>query len=155
MSTLVTPGSSTRTAWSSSSCPVSSPSRTMMRTSSAMSGTILVVAVDKTSARERCTWCGERVERDDGFRLLEEAGGRRAVFCRRGRVAPWSVQGPDWEAGEPQGAAALARGLDECAQCGAALGDVRVVLVRPRGGHRIPDAFCAVGHGVDWAKAGG
>jgi hypothetical protein len=126
-----------------------------MRTSSAMSGTIPVVAVDKTSARERCTWCGERVERDDGFRLLEEPGERRAVFCRLEHVVPWSMQGPHWEAGEPQEPTALARGLDECAQCGAALDDVRVVLVRHRGEHRIPDAFCSVGHAADWAKAGG
>ena len=24
-----------------------------------------------------------------------------------------------------------------------------------RGEHRIPDAFCSVGHAADWAKAGG
>ena len=43
----------------------------------------------------------------------------------------------------------------ECARCGVTLGDVRIVLVRHRGEHRIPDAFCSVDHMADWAKAGG
>jgi hypothetical protein len=32
---------------------------------------------------------------------------------------------------------------------------VRVVLVRHRGEHRIPDAFCSPDHMSEWAKAGG
>jgi len=42
-----------------------------------------------------------------------------------------------------------------CARCGEPLGEVRVVLVRHRGEHRIPDAFCSVDHMADWAKSGG
>jgi hypothetical protein len=30
-----------------------------------------------------------------------------------------------------------------------------VVLVRHRGEHRIPDAFCSADHLASWAKAGG
>src|SRR5215218_9904351 len=101
MSTFVTAGSSTRIAWSSSSCPVSSPSRTIIRTSSAMPRTIPVAAAEETYAYERCTWCGARVERDDGFRLGEEPGERRAVFCRLEHVVPWALQGAHWEAGAP------------------------------------------------------
>ena len=31
---------------------------------------------------EHCSWCGEDVPGDDGFRAFEPAGERRAVFCR-------------------------------------------------------------------------
>ncbi|HEY2600160.1 MAG TPA: hypothetical protein VGI67_01295 [Thermoleophilaceae bacterium] len=104
------------------------------------------------TSEERCSWCGAGVEPGDGWRLTEPAGARRAVFCRLEHIVPWAIQGPKWEAGEselPDGAA------DECAHCGERLGDTRVVLVRHRGGHRIPDAFCSVEHAADWAKAGG
>lgn len=100
---------------------------------------------------ERCTWCGEPVEREDGWRAGELPGARVATFCRLEHVVPWHIQGPHWEPGEP----AQPAGHDECAQCGAALGDVRVVLVRHRGEHRIPDSFCSADHMADWAKAGG
>ncbi|MCA1842826.1 MAG: hypothetical protein LC792_06460 [Actinobacteria bacterium] len=102
---------------------------------------------------DRCTWCGEQVERDDGFRLAERPGERRAVFCRLEHVVPWSLQGPHWEAGHPDEPS----GVDaaECSQCGASLGDVSLLLVRHRGEHRIPDGFCSVEHLDAWAKAGG
>jgi hypothetical protein len=120
-----------------------------------MSRTIPVVTGDPTSARERCTWCGERVDRDDGFRLGEEPGERRAVFCRLEHLVPWAIQGAHWEAGAPEEPAELAGALASCAHCGTALDDVRVLLVRHRGEHRIPDAFCSVEHAATWAKAGG
>ena len=102
---------------------------------------------------QSCSWCGKRVEEEDGFRAYEPAGERRAVFCRLEHVVPWAMQGPHWEAG----------GVDEpdsgeqagCAHCGSRLGDVWVLLVRNRGEHRIPDRFCSVEHLADWAKAGG
>ena len=108
-----------------------------------------------TSPEERCSWCGERVDRDDGFRLLEEPGARRAAFCRLEHVVPWALQGAHWEAGEGDEPPGLLRDLDTCAHCGAELGDVRVALVRHRGEHRIPDVFCSVDHAAGWAKAGG
>jgi hypothetical protein len=120
-----------------------------------MPGTLPVVDAAQTS--ERCTWCGKRVDRDDGFRLAEEPGERHAAFCRLEHVVPWAIQGAHWEAGageEPP--AAQANGaLSSCAQCGTELADVRLYLTRHRGEHRIPDAFCSVGHAADWAKAGG
>lgn len=110
---------------------------------------------EQTSRLERCTWCGAHVDPDDGFRLLEEPGERRAAFCRLEHVVPWAMQGAHWEAGNGEEPGALLEGLDHCAHCGAELGDVRVVLVRHRGEHRIPDAFCSAAHAGDWAKAGG
>jgi hypothetical protein len=110
---------------------------------------------DQTSAFERCTWCGERVEPDDGFRLAEEPGARHAAFCRLEHVVPWALQGAHWEAGAAAEPGAVVEGLSTCAQCGADLDDVRVLLVRHRGEHRIPDAFCSVDHAAAWAKAGG
>jgi hypothetical protein len=103
---------------------------------------------------DRCTWCGEPVERDDGFRAYEPAGERRATFCRLEHIIPWVITGARWEAGplsEPPG-------IDEaerCSHCDAELGDVHVLLVRHRGEHRIGDAFCDVEHLAAWAKAGG
>lgn len=104
---------------------------------------------------ERCTWCGAEVEPDDGFRLREAAGGRRTVFCRLEHVVPWAIQGANWESGSFGEAPALPEEPERCAQCGAPLGDSTVMLVRHRGGHRIPDAFCSVDHLLAWAKAGG
>ena len=112
-----------------------------------------MAAADKTS--ERCSWCGDRVDPDDGFRMTEEPGARRAVFCRLEHVVPWALQGAHWEAGDDDEPAARGNGLDTCAHCGAALDDVRVLLTRHRGEHRIPDAFCSAGHAAEWAKAGG
>ena len=106
------------------------------------------------TAGERCLWCGEDVPRDDGFRLLEPAGARGGAFCRLEHVVPWAMQGAHWEAVE----AAPPAGLplpDACAECEGPLPDTRLLLVRHRGEHRIPDAFCGVDHLLAWAKAGG
>jgi hypothetical protein len=103
------------------------------------------------AGNERCTWCGRAVEPEEGYRAGETPGARRAVFCRLEHVVPWFIQGPHWEAGE----AIAEDGPEECSQCGARLGDVRVQLVRHRGPHRIPDAFCSADHLAEWAKAGG
>ena len=113
------------------------------------------MSVDPGPSSERCTWCGARVEPEDGFRAAEEAGERRAVFCRLEHVVPWAIQGAHWEAGEPDEPEALTAAVDECAQCGQALGDVYLVLVRHRGEYRIPDGFCSVDHLEAWAKSGG
>jgi hypothetical protein len=104
---------------------------------------------------ESCTWCGTSVEADDGFRLYEPAGDRRATFCRLEHVIPWAIQGPHWEAGALDEAPATASGSRTCAHCGHELSDVHVLLVRHRGENRIPDDFCSVDHLVEWAKAGG
>jgi hypothetical protein len=104
---------------------------------------------------ERCTWCGAAVERDDGFRLTERPGERSAVFCRLEHVVPWAFQGARWTAGLPDEPSAVADGIVSCAHCGDALGDVQVTLIRHRGEHRIPDAFCSVDHAASWARAGG
>jgi len=100
---------------------------------------------------EQCNWCGEAIEPGDGWRAGEQPGARKAAFCRLEHVVPWAMQGPHWDAGE----IATPDAGEDCAQCGARLGDVRVVLVRHRGEHRILDAFCSVDHMADWAKSGG
>jgi hypothetical protein len=99
-----------------------------------------------------CSWCGEPVAEGDGYRAGEEPGERRAAFCRLEHVVPWSITGAHWEAGRIAGEPGS---LDRCAQCEQPLGEVRVVLVRHRGEHRIPDGFCSVDHLATWAKAGG
>ena len=118
---------------------------------------------------EQCTWCGGDVEADDGFRAYEPAGERRATFCRLEHLIPWSIQGAHWEAGElPEGAPqakarsdpisagpTLDEGPSNCSHCEAELTDAHVLLVRHRGEHRVPDAFCSVDHMAEWAKAGG
>jgi hypothetical protein len=104
---------------------------------------------------EQCSWCGTEVEADDGFRAFEPAGERRAVFCRLEHVVPWAIQGAHWDAGAFDEMPSLDEGPLSCAHCSAKLGDVHVLLVRHRGEHRIPDAFCNVDHMLDWAKAGG
>lgn len=107
------------------------------------------MAPDSTTA---CSWCGRAVDPDDGYRLAEPAGDRSAVFCRLEHVVPWSIQGPRWEPGTP---VLPVEEPESCAHCGEPLRDTRVVLVRHRGPHRIPDAFCSVDHLAAWAKAGG
>jgi hypothetical protein len=107
------------------------------------------------SGRELCSWCGARVEPEDGFRAAEEAGERRAVFCRLEHVVPWAFHGAHWEAGTVAEPPRLAESLETCSQCGEPLPDTRVLLVRHRGEHRVPDAFCSVDHLAEWAKAGG
>jgi hypothetical protein len=104
---------------------------------------------------DRCAWCGADVDRDEGFRAAEPAGERRAAFCRLEHVVPWVMHGAPWEAGRALPDGDDGHGLGVCAQCGADLGDTRVVLVRHRGEHRIADAFCGVEHLHDWARRGG
>ena len=125
--------------------------------------TVLVEAGASTSeGRERCTWCGEAVERDDGFRLAEPAGtgdeplgARRAVFCRLEHVVPWVIQGAHWEPGALGEPPELDEAQRDCAHCGEPLPELHLLLVRHRGDHRIPDAFCSIDHLSAWAKAGG
>jgi hypothetical protein len=100
---------------------------------------------------EHCAWCGEPVESEDGFRAGELPGEWRATFCRLEHVVPWFIQGPHWK----PGAIEVGGAPQTCSQCGEPLGDVRVLLVRHRGEHRIPDAFCSAEHLADWAKSGG
>ena len=102
-----------------------------------------------------CSWCGDVIEREEGWRAQEVPGARRAAFCRLEHVVPWAIQGAHWDAGEIEEPGGLIEDPGECAHCGAPLGDVHVVLVRHRGEHRIPDAFCSVDHMAEWAKAGG
>jgi hypothetical protein len=104
---------------------------------------------------ERCSWCGAALEPGDGWRAEERAGERVAGFCRLEHVVPWAIKGAHWEAGvlrEPKG---LEDSLTHCAGCGEALPESYVLLVRHRGEHRIPDAFCSPAHMGDWAKRGG
>jgi hypothetical protein len=109
----------------------------------------------REQSTDPCSWCGDPIERDDGWRVQELPGTRKAAFCRLEHVVPWSIQGARWEPGEIEEPSDIADDLDACARCGVALGDVHLVLVRHRGAHRIPDAFCSVAHMADWAKAGG
>jgi hypothetical protein len=104
---------------------------------------------------DTCSWCGNAIEREDGWRVQEVPGARHAAFCRLEHVVPWKIQGAHWEPGEIEEPAGLADDLEACGYCHAALQDVYVVLVRRRGGHRIPDAFCSADHMAEWAKAGG
>jgi hypothetical protein len=101
---------------------------------------------------DSCSWCGTAIEAGDGWRAGEQPGARRAAFCRLEHVVPWAMQGPHWEPGEVESPGDVPR---DCSHCGAALGDVRVLLVRHRGEHRIPDGFCSVDHLAAWAKSGG
>ena len=66
----------------------------------------------------KCTWCGEEVDAEDGFRLYEPAGDRRATFCRLEHVIPWAIQGPHWEAGDLDETTSIEEGPLKCAQCG-------------------------------------
>jgi hypothetical protein len=104
---------------------------------------------------ESCSWCGDAIEATDGWRAQEVPGARRAAFCRLEHVVPWSIQGAHWEAGEIEEPSGVIGAPGDCAHCDAALGDVHVLLVRHRGEHRIPDAFCSADHMAEWAKAGG
>jgi hypothetical protein len=108
-----------------------------------------------TLVSERCSWCGRELEPGDGWRAAEPAGERVAGFCRLEHVVPWEMQGARWEAGTLREPARLQDSLTHCAHCGEPLPDSYVLLVRHRGEHRIPDAFCSPGHMADWAKRGG
>lgn len=104
---------------------------------------------------ERCSWCGEPIDAEDGYRLGEKAGERKAAFCRLEHVVPWAIQGAHWDPGtieEPADQRAIAR----CARCDEELDpETRIVLVRHRGEHRVADAFCTITHLREWAQAGG
>jgi hypothetical protein len=104
---------------------------------------------------EPCTWCGDDVGPDDGFRAYELAGGRRAVFCRLEHIIPWVIQGSHWGAAGLSESAGTETPPSGCSHCVAQLGEGHVLLVRHRGAHRIADGFCSVTHMRDWAKAGG
>lgn len=108
----------------------------------------------RASQWERCTWCGDAVEPDDGFRLADAMAERGAVFCRLEHVVPWAIQGAHWKPAAPREPPS-AETPSTCAQCGAGLAGGRLLLVRHRGGHRIPDSFCSIDHLLAWAKAGG
>jgi hypothetical protein len=104
---------------------------------------------------DTCTWCGADVSPDDGFRLYEPAGDRRATFCRLEHVIPWAIRGAHWEAGELTEPASIDRGAITCALCGREVDDVHLLLLRHRGEARVADDFCSVDHLLEWAKAGG
>jgi hypothetical protein len=106
-------------------------------------------------AVQTCSWCGDTVDPGDGWRAEEPAGERRAAFCRLEHVVPWSIQGARWDAGRLDEPAGLTDSLTHCAHCGEPLPDTYTLLVRHRGQHRVPDAFCSVDHMAEWAKRGG
>jgi hypothetical protein len=106
-------------------------------------------------SEERCSWCGIELEPGDGWRAAEPAGERIAGFCRLEHVVPWAIQGPRWEPGALREPGGIESTLTECAQCGEPLADDYVLIVRHRGEHRIPDAFCSADHMAAWAKRGG
>ncbi len=103
----------------------------------------------------KCDWCGKALRADEGFRAAEEAGERLAAFCRLEHVVPWAMQGPHWRAGTLPARPREEAALSACAECGVAVDETRVLLVRHRGEHRIADAFCGVDHLLLWARAGG
>lgn len=102
-----------------------------------------------------CSWCGAGIDPGDGWRASEPAGERIAAFCRLEHVVPWAIQGAHWQAGTLSEPGRLEESLTECSHCGAPLPDTYVLLVRHRGEHRIPDAFCSTEHMAQWAKRGG
>ena len=104
---------------------------------------------------EVCSWCGETVEPDVGWRACEPDSDRRAVFCRLEHVVPWVIQGAHWEPGTILDDDDDGDGLGRCVRCGVPLDDKRVLLVRHRGEHRIADTFCGTEHLLEWARNGG
>jgi hypothetical protein len=104
---------------------------------------------------EICSWCGAGIEPGDGWRAAEPAAERRAAFCRLEHIVPWALRGARWTPGTLSEPPDIEAPLTECAQCGAPLSDAGVLLVRHRGEHRIPDAFCSADHMATWAKRGG
>lgn len=108
-----------------------------------------------SGSSERCTWCGKTIHAEEGFRAYEPAGSRKAAFCRLEHLIPWSIQGPQWEAGDLDEPERTEGGPLRCSWCDKELGEVHVLLVRHREGFRIPDDFCTLDHLIDWAKNGG
>jgi hypothetical protein len=104
---------------------------------------------------EPCSWCGETVEADAGFRAAQPEAERRAVFCRLEHVVPWVMRGARWQPGNGLEPDDDDSALGRCARCGSLLAEHRVLLVRHRGEHRIADVFCGTEHLLEWAKAGG
>src|SRR5687768_911174 len=88
-----------------------------------------VPRMESAGTSERCTWCGATIEREDGWRLAERAGERRAAFCRLEHVVPWSLQGARWEPGSIVEASGIDEHLEECSHCGESLPDVQLLLV--------------------------
>jgi hypothetical protein len=103
----------------------------------------------------RCTWCDIEVALGDGYRAAQRPGAGHAVFCRLEHIVPWGIKGARWEAVEPDEWPGAVPDGAHCACCDKPIVDVHVVLVRHRGEHRIPDAFCSADHMQEWAKAGG
>jgi hypothetical protein len=103
---------------------------------------------------EQCSWCGVAMVPGEGFHLGEQAGERRAAFCRLEHVVPWAIQGAHWDPGTIAVPTEEAE-LERCAECSVELDDGRIVLVRHRGEHTVADAFCGVPHVLAWARAGG
>jgi len=107
-----------------------------------------------TMSAASCSKCGAGIGEADGWRASGPAGS--AAFCRLEHVFPWALKGERWEAEADAPAESEEEGGPEtCSSCGADLGPDRVTLVRHRGEHRIPDAFCSTDHMAAWAKAGG
>jgi hypothetical protein len=103
----------------------------------------------------KCSWCGVDIGRDEGFRAIEPEGERAAAFCRLEHVVPWAIQGARWEPGTLREPGGIETAPTTCAHCGETLADDYVLIVRHRGEHRIPDAFCSADHLAQWAKHGG
>jgi hypothetical protein len=104
---------------------------------------------------ERCNWCGAGLGPGDGWRAWERSGAHAAGFCRLEHIVPWAMQGARWDAGTLEEPVQSEDSLTECSLCGEPLADRYVLLVRHRGEHRIPDAFCSADHMAEWAKRGG
>jgi hypothetical protein len=108
-----------------------------------------------SQSTETCSWCDNGIDPGDGWRLQEVPGARRAAFCRLEHVVPWALRGAHWDPGEIDEPSGVLESAGVCSRCEQPLTDVRLLLVRHRGQHRIPDAFCSVDHLGAWAKAGG
>ena len=105
--------------------------------------------------RLKCTWCGNAVEPDDGYRLGEHAGDRGAVFCRLEHVVPWAIQGPIGRPASRASRWARPPRTTSARTAATSSQDTHLLLVRHRAEHRIPDRFCNVAHLLEWAKEGG
>jgi hypothetical protein len=113
-------------------------------------------AAAERDGTQACTWCGAVVAADDGFRLRDAGGERRAVFCRLEHVIPWEIKGAKWELAGDDAPGARGQHSDElCSFCGSHPGPERLLLTRHRDHHRILDVFCDTAHLAAWAKAGG